>query len=112
MKDLVLTRKKRAIRTRYNIAGSQRARLSVFRSNKYLYAQVIDKSGAKVIASATSKQYEGLNKTQAAQKLGEDFAKIVIDKKIKDVVFDKGSYKYHGIIKAFADSARKGGLNF
>lgn len=112
MKDLVTTRRKRAVRTRYNIAGSDRARLSVFRSNKYLYAQIIEKGGARVIASATSKQYEGLTRTQAAEKLGVDFAKIVLDKKIKDVVFDKGSYKYHGIIKAFADSARKGGLNF
>ena len=112
MKKLIIARKKRAVRTRHNISGSLRPRLSVFRSNKYLYAQIIDKKGAKVIVSANSKQYEKVKKTEAAEKLGEDFAKLAISKKIKDVVFDKGSYRYHGRIKAFADAARKGGLNF
>lgn len=112
MEKLILARKKRAIRTRHNISKSLRPRLSVFRSNKYLYAQIIDKKGAKVMASANSKQYEKLNKTQAAEKLGSDFAKLALGKKIKDVVFDKGAYRYHGRIKAFADAARKEGLNF
>lgn len=112
MEKLVAARKKRAIRTRFNISKSLRPRLSVFRSNKYLYVQIIDKKDSKIVVSANSKQYEKLNKTQAAEKLGADFAKLAIGKKIKDVVFDKGSYRYHGRIKAFADAARKEGLNF
>ncbi len=112
MEKLVVARKKRAIRTRFNISGSLRPRLSVFRSNKYLYAQILDKNGAKVMVSANSKQYDKVNKTQAAEKLGEEFAKLALGKKIKDVVFDKGAYRYHGRVKAFADAARKGGLNF
>lgn len=112
MKKIILARKKRAIRTRYNISGSLRPRLSVFRSNKYLYAQIIDKKDAKIILSANSKKYDNTKKIEAAEKLGSEFAKLAISKKIKDVVFDKGSYKYHGRIKAFADAARKEGLNF
>ncbi len=112
MNKLVVNRRKRAVRTRHNISGSLRPRLSVFRSNKYIYAQIIDKKGAKVVVSASSKQYDITNKTEAAEKLGVDFAKLAIEKKVKDVVFDKGAYKYHGRIKAFADAARKGGLNF
>lgn len=112
MKTIKDVRKKRAIRTRNNISGSLRPRISVFRSNKYFYAQLIANKDSKVLASANSKQYEKENKTIAAEKLGADFAKEVIKKKIKDVVFDKGSYKYHGRVKAFADAARKEGLNF
>ncbi len=111
MKNLVELRKRRAIRTRSNISASLRPRLSVFRSNKYLYAQIIDKNG-KVLVSSNSKQYDGVKKGEAAEKLGADFAKEVLKKKIKDVVFDKGAYRFHGRIKAFADAARKEGLNF
>lgn len=112
MKNLVLTRKKRAIRTRNNILTSLRSRLSVFRSNKHLYAQIIEKKSGKILVSASSKQYDSVKKTEAAEKLGVDLAKLALSKKIKEVVFDKGSYKYHGRIKAFADAARKEGLNF
>lgn len=112
MEKLIVARKKRAIRTRFNISGSLRPRLSVFRSNKYLYAQILDKNGAKVVVSANSKQYDKVNKTEAAEKLGNELAKLALGKKIKDVVFDKGAYRYHGRVKAFADAARKGGLNF
>ena len=100
-------------RIRAKVRGSaSRPRLCLYRSNKGLYAQIIDKKGAKVTVSANSKQYEKSKKTEAAEKLGADFAKLVLSKKIKDVVFDKGSYRYHGRIKAFADAARKEGLNF
>jgi len=112
MKNLKLIKKRRATRTRHNIAGSLRPRLSVFRSNKYLYAQVIDKRSTKILLSASSKKYEGINKTAAAEKLGGEFAKEALSKKIKEVVFDKGSYRYHGRVKAFADAARREGLNF
>lgn len=112
MKNLVLTRKKRAIRTRNNISASLRPRLSVFRSNKHLYVQIIEKKSAKILVSASSKQYDSVKKTEAAEKLGVDLAKLALGKKIKEVVFDKGSYKYHGRIKAFADAARKEGLSF
>jgi len=112
MKKLVDIRKKRAVRTRSNIAGSLRPRLSVFRSNRYLYAQIINNKDSKVMASANSKQYGSIKKIESAEKLGLDFAKIALEKKIKEVVFDKGSYRYHGRVKAFADAARKGGLVF
>jgi len=112
MKNIKLQKRKRAVRTRKNIIGSSRPRINVFRSNKYLYAQAIDDSSSKILISVNSKQYETLNKTEAAEKLGVDFAKKALKKKIKDVVFDRGPYKYHGRIKAFADAARNEGLNF
>lgn len=81
-------------------------RLSVFRSNKYLYAQVIDDVKRETLAAVSDK------KTAQAFELGELLAKKTLAKKIKKVVFDRGAYKYHGKIKALAEGARKGGLEF
>lgn len=106
---------RRKTRTRKKLlAIGNRARLSVFRSNKYFYAQIIDDKKATTLVSISIKDVEekGLNKTQLAQKLGELLAQKAKDAKIKTVAFDKGSYRYHGRVKAFADSARKGGLIF
>lgn len=81
----------------------KRARLSVFRSNRYIYAQVIDDTkGATLVAA----------KGELPLKVGEEIAQKALKKKIKDVVFDRGRYRYHGRVKALAEAARKGGLNF
>ena len=96
--------------------NSDRNRLSVFRSNKNIYVQVIDDITGKTIASASSLEKElksGKNvKFSNEEKIGELIAKRSIEKGVKKVVFDKGSYTYHGKIKAIADSARKSGLEF
>ena len=96
--------------------NSDRNRLSVFRSNKNIYVQVIDDITCKTIASASSLEKElksGKNvKFSNEEKIGELIAKRSIEKGVKKVVFDKGSYTYHGKIKAIADSARKSGLEF
>jgi len=86
-------------------------RLSVFRSARHIYAQIID--NGKILVSAKDLGLgEKLTKTQKASYVGEKIAKSAISKKIKHVVFDRGAYKYHGRVKALADGARKGGLKF
>jgi large subunit ribosomal protein L18 len=93
-------------KVRAKIKGADKAlRLCVFRSNKYIYAQIVDDEKSKTLASAKS----GLSK---AEKAGEDIAKKAKELKIEKVVFDRGGYKYHGRVKALADAARKGGLKF
>jgi len=96
--------------------NSDRNRLSVFRSNKNIYVQVIDDITGKTIASASSLEKELKSeknvKFSNEEKIGELIAKRSIEKGVKKVVFDKGSYTYHGKIKAIADSARKSGLEF
>ncbi len=90
-------------------------RLSVFRSNKYVYAQVIDDETRKTIVGATEKELslkEKLKKSERAKELGKLIAKKAIGKKIEKVVFDRGSYRYHGRVKAIAEGAREGGLKF
>ena len=99
-------RKRRHRRVRAKIKGTGEVpRLCVFRSNKYIYAQIIDDEKGKTLASAKAE----LNK---ADKVGESIAKKAIDQKINKVVFDRGGYKYHGRVKTLAEAARKGGLKF
>lgn len=87
-------------------------RLSVFRSNQSIYAQIIDDRTHKtLIGVAEGKDQKG-TKTERAFALGQELAKIAREKKIKEVVFDKGAYAYHGRVKALADGAREGGLVF
>jgi len=94
----------RKLRVRSKIRRlSIRPRLSVFRSNKAIYAQIIDDVKGVTLAQAKGKN-SGL--------VGEEVAKKALSKKIKDVVFDKGEYRYHGRVKALAEGARKEGLNF
>lgn len=93
---------RRKLRVRSKIKGtSLRPRLSVFKSNKGLYVQIIDDEKGKTIVSENGK---------IAHEIGIKIAKKAISKKIKKVVFDKSGYKYHGKIKAVADGAREGGL--
>lgn len=106
---------KRSMRIRRKIRlVSDRLRLSVFRSNKHLYAQIIDDKNGETISSASDKLLDKLkgSKTDLAHELGLLLAKKAKDKKITKVVFDKGRYSYHGKVKAFADGAREGGLQF
>lgn len=116
-KKIKLIRKaRRTARVRKTILSlKNRPRLTVFRSNKSIYAQIIDDSKAKTLVSASDKELlesKGMTKTQKAQALGKIVAEKAKEKKIKEVVFDKGSYRYHGRVKTFADSAREGGLSF
>tara|TARA_B100000575_G_C23071842_1_gene617410 strand:- start:541 stop:873 length:333 start_codon:yes stop_codon:yes gene_type:complete len=109
--------KNRAEKIRYKIKKiSKRNRLSVFRSNTHIYAQLIDDSNGTTIASSASIQSQikskKLNKKELAEFIGKDIAKKIISKGIKDVTFDRGKYKYHGLIKILADAARSEGLNF
>ncbi len=99
-------------------AAGDRVRLSVFRSSKHIYAQVIDdnKGGTVVAASTIDKTLRADMKTgadiAAAKAVGKLLAERALEKGVKDVVFDRGAYRYHGRVKALADAAREGGLNF
>lgn len=90
-----------------------RPRLTVFRSNKFIYAQVIDDEKRKTIVGVNQSEIkaEG-NKTDKAKAIGVLIAKKALAKKIASVVFDRGSYRYHGRVKALAQGAREGGLKF
>jgi large subunit ribosomal protein L18 len=111
---------RRTAKVRRNIraAANGRARLSVFRSSKHIYAQVIDDENGETLAAASSleKDMRGSLKTgankDAAKAVGKLIAERASAKGIKDVVFDRGAYLYHGRIKALAEAAREGGLNF
>ena len=108
---------KRTKRTRYKLKKvSNRKRLTVFRSNKHLYAQIIDDTVGKTLASASTKEknmdIDDKDRKSLAEIIGKNIAKRSIEKGIKEVAFDKGKYKYHGLIKILADSARTEGLIF
>ena len=108
---------KRTKRTRYKLKKvSNRKRLTVFRSNKHLYAQIIDDAVGKTLASASTKEknmdIDDKDRKSLAEFIGKNIAKRSIEKGIKEVAFDKGKYKYHGLIKILADSARTEGLIF
>ena len=109
-------RRAQRVRTRLRTVANGRPRLSVFRSSKNIYAQVIDDENGVTLAAASSLEGEkgtakGADK-DAAAKVGALVAQRAIEKGIKDVVFDRGGYLYHGRVKALADAAREAGLNF
>ena len=95
---------------------SKRKRLSVFRSNNHLYAQLIDDINGTTIASASSLEKSikdrKLQRKEIAELIGKNIAKKIISKGIEKVAFDRGKYKYHGLIKILAEAARSEGLNF
>jgi large subunit ribosomal protein L18 len=103
-------------RIRKNISGtSSRPRLSVFRSNKQIYAQVIDDVKGVTITSASSHVKDSaqkINKTEQAKLIGKEIAENALKTGIKEVVFDRNGYLYHGRVKALAESARENGLKF
>lgn len=108
-----MKRTRRHGRIRSTLSGtSDRPRLAVFKSNRYIYAQIIDDEAGKTLVSASSiKETKGTMR-EKAEKVGETLAKLAVEKKIKKVVFDRGGFLYAGHIAAFAESARKGGLSF
>lgn len=111
-------RRRDRIRSNLRRSANGRPRLSVFRSSKHIYAQVIDDTNGLTLASASSieKDLRGAMKsgadTDAASKVGTLIAERAKSAGIKDVVFDRGGYRYHGRVKALADAAREGGLTF
>jgi large subunit ribosomal protein L18 len=111
-------RRSRRVRHTLRGAANGRARLSVFRSSKHIYAQVIDDGSGKTVAAASTLDKDlkaALPKGSdlaAAQAVGKLVAERAIQAGVKDVVFDRGGYIYHGRIKALADAAREAGLNF
>ncbi len=114
-KELNKIRFRRTQRARAKIFGiSAKPRLSVFRSNYYTYAQLIDDEEGKTLASASTKELKNTSKDSSGQKqaelLGELIAQKATGKGIGSAIFDRRQYKYHGRIKAVAEGARKGGL--
>lgn len=109
------SREKRKDRIRKKVSGSpERPRLTVFKSNRYIYAQIIDDVAQKTLLSASSlKEGKGANKKSAAL-VGESIATKALQssQKIEKVIFDRNGYRYHGVIKEIADAARKAGLQF
>ncbi len=109
-------RARRHARVRKRVRGTpQRPRLAVYRSNRYIYAQVIDDIEGRTIASASSQESdlrsERLN-VETASKVGEVLAPRAKEAGVESVVFDRGGYKFHGRVKALAEAARKEGLEF
>ncbi|MGK2921264.1 MAG: 50S ribosomal protein L18 [Methyloceanibacter sp.] len=111
-------RRTRRVRHSLKRTANGRARLSVFRSSKHIYAQVIDDRSGKTVAAASSldKDLKGAlpkgSDTAAAEAVGKLLAERAAKAGVKDVVFDRGGYLYHGRVKALADAAREAGLNF
>ena len=112
-------RKRRHVRVRRKIVGTSNVpRLSVFRSLKHIYAQIIDDDAGFTLASASTLdadvrgQVDGLTKIQQAELVGKRIAEKALSKGVTRVVFDRGGYVYHGRVKALADASRESGLIF
>ncbi len=108
-------RERRKLRVRKKVfGGSKNPRLSVFRSNKYCYVQIIDDSNRATLVglslSEIKKAHKGKNKSEASFEVGKMLAQKALEKKIEGVVFDRNGYSYHGRVKQVADGAREGGL--
>ena len=91
---------------------ADKPRLAVFKSNKYIYGQLINDERAETIFSLSSMKVKGKTFLNRCSETGKEIAKLALEKKIKEVVFDRGGFKYVGRVKAFADGAREGGLKF
>jgi large subunit ribosomal protein L18 len=114
-----LARQRRHRRVRRKAAGTvERPRLNVFRSSKHIYAQVIDDGQGHTLAAASTLDPElrgklnGLTKTEQARSVGKLLGERAVARGVKQVVFDRGGYKYHGRVKALADGSREAGLEF
>lgn len=116
MKNKKAQKNLRRLRVKKGIGSKvSRPRLVVFRSNKYLYAQIIDDVSAKTLVShsdSAKKKNTGVNKIESAKVTGTELAKKAIKKNLKKVVFDRAGYKYHGRVKSLAEGARESGLEF
>lgn len=112
-------RLRRKARVRKMVVGTTaRPRLNVYRSNKHVYAQVIDDSTGNTIASVCSQakalqtELQGLSKAAVAKKVGSEIARLCVEKSVSEVVFDRNGFLYWGRVSAVADGAREGGLKF
>ena len=113
MVSKIARRNKIKTRIRGKISGTaQRPRMSVFRSNKAIYVQLIDDLAGNTLCACSSKGLEGGTKTEVAAKVGAEIAKKAMDKGITEVVFDRNGYLFHGRVKSLADAARGAGLKF
>ena len=116
MTDKKVTRLRRARKARLKMHELEAVRLCVFRSSQHIYAQVISADGSKVLASASTLDKElrdgATGNIDAATKVGKLVAEKAVAAGIKDVVFDRNGYLYHGRVKSLAEGAREGGLNF
>ena len=109
----IQNRKRRQQGIRKVVFGTtERPRLSVFRSNKHIYAQLIDDSKGITIASANDQSVKSGNKSDRAKEVGKMLAEMAKKSKVVTIVFDRSGYKYHGRVKSLADAAREGGLKF
>ncbi|NIT03830.1 50S ribosomal protein L18 [Candidatus Saccharibacteria bacterium] len=106
-------RAKRRARVRGRVVGTaKKPRLSVFRSSKHMFAQLVDDERGKTLVSASDLGIGEATKAESAFEVGRELAKRALKKKIKKVVFDRGGYAYHGRVKRVAEGAREGGLEF
>lgn len=116
-RDIARARRKMSIRRRLE-GHAERPRLSVFRSAKHIYAQIIDDQSGQTLLSASTQEstiiqmVKGIKKTERAKRVGLEIAKRCLEKGIKKVVFDRNGYIYHGRVSALAQAARDGGLEF
>jgi large subunit ribosomal protein L18 len=118
IKQIYKQRERRAFRVRNRSRATGRHRLSVFRSNKHIYAQIIDDVSGRTLAAAstTEKEFGGTGKPggskEDAEKIGAAIGQRAVAAGVTEVSFDRGSYRYHGRVAALADAARKAGLQF
>jgi ribosomal protein L18 len=109
----IARRNKIKTRIRGKVSGTaERPRMSVFRSNKGIYVQLIDDLSGRTLVSASSKGLEGGTKIEVAARVGADIAKKALESGITTVVFDRNGYLFHGRVKSLADAAREAGLKF
>lgn len=108
------TQQRRKLRVRGAIKASHLLRLTIHRTNKHIYAQIIDDAVGNTIAASSDGNLKitNANKSEAAKKVGQAIAEMAVKAKVNAVVFDRGAYKYHGRVKAVAEGAREGGLTF
>ena len=108
----------RRVRTALSIAGNARTRLTVYRSSKHIYAQLVDAETGRTLATVSSRSKEVMGdepvagKVEAAKRVGKSIADVARAKKIDEVVFNRNGFLYHGRVKALADAAREAGLRF
>lgn len=113
MMKRLIKRKIRHLRVRKNVTGTkERPRLSVFRSSKHIYAQVIDDKENKTLASFSDLQLKTASKSDKAYEVGKKIAEKALAAGVKSVIYDRGGYAYHGRVAKLAEGAREGGLKF